>query len=136
MEILVDASAIMAVITDEPEGSVVLRLTRGKTIISPSVLPFEIANALTKMMKKKVIDNKDKMLKIYQQFNRVRVKTVEVNIEKSLEIAWGYKIYAYDAFYLETAKRLNLPLLTFDGNMDRVGTLMGLTILGGKNAGI
>jgi predicted nucleic acid-binding protein len=115
MEILVDACAIMAFIADEPEGPTVLRLTRGATIVSPHVLPFEIANALTKMMKKKIIDNKDKMLQIYQQFKRV---------------------YAYDAFYLEPAKRLNLPLLTFDGNMNRVGALMGLTMLGGKNAGI
>ena len=136
MEILVDACAIMAVIAEEPEGAAVLRLTRGATIISPSILPFEIANALTKMMKKKVIDNKDNMIKIYQQFKRVRVKTVEVIIEKSLEIAWKYKIYAYDAFYLEAAKRLNLPLLTFDSNMNRIGALMGITLLGGKNAGV
>jgi predicted nucleic acid-binding protein len=30
---------------------------------------------------------------------------------------WIDKIYAYDAFYLETAKRLDLPLLTFDSGM-------------------
>jgi predicted nucleic acid-binding protein len=124
MEILVDASAIMAFIADEPEGPTVLRLTRGATFVSPSVLPFEIANALTKM------------IKVFQQFKRVHIKMVEVDIEKSLEIAWDYKTYAYDAFYLGTAKRLNLPLLTFDGNMHRVGTLMGLTMLGGKDAGI
>jgi predicted nucleic acid-binding protein len=136
MEILLDASAIMAVIAEEPEGATVLSLTMGKSIVSPSVVSFEIANALTKMMKKKVIDSKDKMIKVFQEFKRVRIKIVDIDIEKSLEIAWDYKIYAYDAFYLETAKRLNVPLLTFDGNMNRVGVLMGLTMLGGKNAGI
>ena len=44
----------------------------------------------------------------------------------------SYKIYAYDAFYLETAKRLNLPLLTFDNGMKRIGIDMGITVLGGK----
>ena len=57
-------------------------------------------------------------------------------IEKALDIAWEYKIYAYDACYLEAAKRLNLPLLTFDGNMIKVAKELSIRILGGKNAGI
>jgi predicted nucleic acid-binding protein len=48
-----------------------------------------------------------------------------------LEIAWDYKIYAYDACYLEAAKRLALPLLTFDGNMAKIGKEIGIAILGG-----
>jgi predicted nucleic acid-binding protein len=48
-----------------------------------------------------------------------------------LEIAWDYKIYAYDACYLESAQRLDLPLLTFDCNMARIGKELGITILGG-----
>jgi predicted nucleic acid-binding protein len=48
-----------------------------------------------------------------------------------LEIAWKYKIYAYDAFYFESSKRLNLPLLTFDGSIRRVGKEIGITVLGG-----
>ena len=59
------------------------------------------------------------------------IKQVESNIEKALEIAWDYKIYAYDACYLESAKRLDLPLLTFDGSMSRIGKELGITILGG-----
>jgi len=42
-------------------------------------------------------------------------------------------IYAYNACYLEASKRLNLPLLTFDGNMIRIGKGIGINILGGKN---
>jgi hypothetical protein len=37
---------------------------------------------------------------------------------------------------LESARRLNLPLLTFDCNMARIGKEIGLTILGGKDAGV
>jgi hypothetical protein len=37
---------------------------------------------------------------------------------------------------LETAKRLNLPLLTFDGGMRRVGKDLGINILGGYDADI
>ena len=48
-----------------------------------------------------------------------------------MEIAWKYKIFTYDAFYLEVAIRLQLPLVTFDGGMIRIGKELGLDVLGG-----
>ena len=42
------------------------------------------------------------------------MRLVEVNIIKSLELAKKYNIYAYDAYYLETAKRLNCKFMTLD----------------------
>jgi predicted nucleic acid-binding protein len=131
MEVLLDASAIMAVIADEPESEIVINCTKNAIIVSPNMLSFEIANALTKMMKKKIIDTQEKMIDLIKNFKKIPIKIVEVDLEKSLEIAWKYKIYAYDAYYLETSKRLNLPLLTFDGGMKRIGKEIGLTVLGG-----
>jgi predicted nucleic acid-binding protein len=130
MEVLLDASAIMTVIADEAESEIVINCTKGAVIVSPSVLPFEIANGLTKMIKKKVIDTKEKLINLIWNFQQIPIKIVEANIKKSLEIAWDYKIYAYDAFYLEVAKRLNLPLLTFDSEMRKIGKSIGINILG------
>ncbi|MDR1625056.1 MAG: hypothetical protein LBT33_00830 [Spirochaetia bacterium] len=39
MEILLDASAIMAVIADEPESEIVITHTKDAVIVSPTVLP-------------------------------------------------------------------------------------------------
>jgi len=50
MEILLDASAIMAVIVDEPEREIVISLTKNAVIVSPNMVSFEVANGLTKMM--------------------------------------------------------------------------------------
>jgi predicted nucleic acid-binding protein len=130
MEIIVDASAIMTVIVKEPERDLVIQLTKDAVIISPDMVNYEIANGLTKMMKKKIIE-KERMINAYKYFKRIPIKTIEIDIEKTLEIAWSYKIYAYDACYLESAVRLNLPLLTFDGNMTRIGKEIGISILGG-----
>jgi len=82
------------------------------------------------MMKKGIINNKEKMIDLINTFQKIPIKLAEINLEKSLEIACDYKIYAYDAFYLETAKRLNLPLLTFDNKMKRIGKEIGIAILG------
>jgi predicted nucleic acid-binding protein len=131
MEILLDASAIMAVIVDEPEGETVIYHTKDAIIVSPNVVSFEIANGITKMLKKKLIDSQEKMIRIIEIFEKIPMKIVEVNFKKSLEIAWRYKIYAYDAFYLETAERLNIPLLTFDSGMRRIGKELGINVLGG-----
>jgi len=131
MGILLDASAIMAVIMDEPEREKVIKITKGAEIFSPYVVSFEVANALTKMMKRKIID-RENMINAFRYFKKIAIMPTEVDIEKALEIAWEYKIYAYDAYYLETAKRLGLPLLAFDGEMNRIGKAMGIDILGGK----
>jgi predicted nucleic acid-binding protein len=131
MKILVDASAIMAVIMEEPGRERVINLTKNAVIVSPNIVGCEIGNGLTKMMRKKIIDKKE-MIESIQYFKRLSIKLVEIDLEKALNIAWEYKIYAYDAYYLESAKRLNLSLLTFDENMGRIGKEIGLTILGGK----
>jgi predicted nucleic acid-binding protein len=131
MEIILDASAIMAVIADEPESEIVINCTKNAIILAPNMVSFEIANGLTKMMKKKVIDTQEKMINLIKNFKKIPIKMIEINLEKSLEIAWKYKIYAYDAFYLESSKRLDLPLLTFDDGMKKIGKEIGLTILGG-----
>ena len=130
-----DACAIMAVIVKEPERDLIIQLTQNAVMVSPNMVSYEIANALTKMMKKKIIE-KERMIKAFSYFKKIPIKTIEVDIEKALEIAWDYKIYAYDACYLESAKRLSIPLLTFDGNMIKVGKELGISILGERNAGI
>ena len=128
---MVDASAIMAVIMEEPGRERVINFTKNAVIVSPDIVGYEIGNGLTKMMRKKIIDKKG-MIKSIQYFKRIPIKLVEIDLENALNIAWEYKIYAYDAYYLESAKRLNLSLLTFDENMRRIGKEIGLTVLGGK----
>ena len=130
MDMILDASAIMAVIVKEPERDLVIQLTQDAVIFSPDMVSYEIANGLTKMMKKKIIE-KERMVNAFNYFAQIPIKTIQVDFQKALEIAWDYKIYAYDACYLEPAKRLNLPLLTFDGPMHRIGKELGITILGG-----
>ena len=126
-----DACAIMAVIVKEPERDLVIQLTQDNVMVSPNMVSYEIANALTKMMKKKVIE-RERMVSAFGYFKKIPIKTIEIDIEKALEISWNFKIYAYDACYLEAAKRLVLPLLTFDGNMIKVGKELGIKIIGGK----
>jgi len=64
-------------------------------------------------------------------YNRycVNIEIKKIDIEKALKIACKYKIYAYDAYYLEIASRLKLPLITFDGSMKKVGLDLKINIV-------
>jgi len=130
MEIVLDTSAIIAVITDEPEGDKVINLTGNAVLVCPNVISFEVTNSLTRMIKKKGID-REKAINLVKSFQKIPIKLFENNLESVLEIAWDYKIYAYDAFFLDTAKSLNLPLLTFDDEMKTIGKELGINIIGG-----
>ena len=69
------------------------------------MISYEIANSLTKMMKKKIIDNEN-MLNMFRYYEKIIIKKSEVDFIRTLEIAWNYKVYSYNACYLEPAKRL------------------------------
>ena len=56
MEIVIDTSAIIAAIADEPDGDKVINLTENVILVCPNVVSFEISNALTRMIRKNVID--------------------------------------------------------------------------------
>ncbi len=55
MKIVADTNTFIAVALNEPERIRIIELTEGHELIAPDVLPFEIGNALTAMMKKNTL---------------------------------------------------------------------------------
>ena len=51
MDIVIDTSALLAVILGEPERNRIVELTYGKTLIAPGSVPWEIGNAFSAMFK-------------------------------------------------------------------------------------
>jgi predicted nucleic acid-binding protein len=128
MDILLDASAIMAIILNEPNKEVVVKLTKGSTLLSPEMISYEIGNALISLCKRHKLKEKD-VIDAYYDFMKIPIRTLSVDMEKALKISCKHNIYAYDAYYLETAKRLRLPLITFDVSMKNVALNMNINIL-------
>ena len=125
MDILLDASAIMAIILNEPTRDEVINLTENAMLLCPEVISFEIGNALVNLYRKRKI-NEQELLEAYRNFTLIPLRIIKVDMEKAIRIACKYNIYAYDAYYLEIAHRLKLPMITFDAPMKRVG--LGLKI--------
>ena len=128
MEILLDASAIMAIILNEPSRNEVISLTENAILLCPEIISFEIGNALINLFKKRKISEPE-LLEAYKNYTSIPIRNIKVNVEKALKIACKYKIYAYDAYYLEIAYRLKLPLITFDVPMKKVGIDLKINIL-------
>jgi predicted nucleic acid-binding protein len=130
MKILVDVNIFLAVILNEPEKKHIIELTNNFELISPEILPYELGNALSAMLKRNRL-NKDQILTSYKIFEKIPVRLVSVEIEKALSIAAEYNIYAYDAYYLEAATRLNLGILTLDQKMRDIASELNISLMEG-----
>jgi predicted nucleic acid-binding protein len=128
MKIIADTNTFIAVALNEPEKSVIIRLTEGHELVAPEVLPFEIGNALTAMMKKNVL-NKEEVVSSWEIVQKIPVDLRHIDIESALKIATRFNMYAYDAYFIECANSLRSPLLTLDRGMQRVAGEIGITIL-------
>jgi predicted nucleic acid-binding protein len=128
MDVILDASDIMAVILNESNKDVVIKLSKGATLLSPEIISYEIGNALVSLCKRNKLKEKD-VIAAYHEFTKIPIRTLDVDIEKALKISLEYNIYAYDSYYLETAKRLKLPIITFDATMKKVALDMDVSLL-------
>jgi predicted nucleic acid-binding protein len=128
MDILLDASAIMAIILNEPNKDIVIKLTKGSTLLSPEIISYEIGNALISLYKRRKLQEAE-IMEAYNGFKKIPLRLLGVDVEKALEISCKYNIYAYDAYYLEAAKRLRLPLITFDIPMHNIAADINITVL-------
>jgi predicted nucleic acid-binding protein len=128
MNILVDANIYLAVVLNEPEKQRIIEITKGAELVSPEVLPYEIGNALTTMFKRQRL-NKEQAIKGFNIFDAIPVRLESIDVFIALDIACNFNLYAYDAYYLELAQRLNFPLLTLDNQMKDVAKLLNIKLL-------
>jgi predicted nucleic acid-binding protein len=127
MKIIADTNVFIAVALNEPEKVKIIRITEGHDLIAPDVLPFEIGNALTAMMKKNAL-KKEEVASAWEIVQEIPVDLRHTNIKSALGIAIKFNLYAYDAYFLECADNLRSPLLTLDLAMQRVAREIGITI--------
>lgn len=128
MKIIADTNIYLAVALGEPEKESIVALTSGHDLVAPEVLPFEIGNALSAMVKRKRLTPKE-VLPVFEIIDQIPVELRKGDIKHAIRIALDFGIYAYDAYWLECARSLNYPLLTLDGKMKLVAQDMNLRVL-------
>ena len=128
MKIVADTSAFLAVALDEPERAAIVEATAECELVAPDVLPFEIGNALTAMMKKGSL-RPEEVIPAWESLQRISVELHRVDVRSALSIAVERNLYAYDAYFLQCAIALQSPLLTLDRRLRDTARDVGIRLV-------
>ena len=128
MDIVIDTSALIAVIVGEPERSQIISITVGNTLIGPGSISWEIGNAFSAMFKQNrlSLDDAKKGIDI---FRSIPIRYVETDIKNALHLSKEINMYAYDAYILDCAIRYKAPILTLDSKLQTAAKRIRIAVL-------
>ena len=129
MKVVIDTSALIAVIINERERKTIIEITREAELIAPHSIYWEIGNAFSAMLKRGriTLEQCSEAIKI---FRRIPLAFVEINFLDCMEICGNQQIYAYDAYLIQCALQHGAPLLTLDKALREAASHYGIVVLG------
>ena len=125
---VIDTSALLAVLLDEPERPALIAATKGAVLFAPASLPWEVGNALVAATRRRRLTAAEAQ-RAWTAYERVPLRLVEVDIPRAVALALELKLYAYDAYMLEVARQRGLPLLTLDQRLRAAAATSGLELV-------
>ena len=128
MELVVDTSAVIAVIAGEPEREAIIGRTAGSTLAAPASLHWEVGNAFSAMFRRRRI-TLEKARQAIRSYERIVFRFMDVDLGQSLELSERLELYAYDAYVLSCALTLRSPLITLDTKLAAAAPLVGVRVL-------
>ena len=122
---VVDASAVAAVLFDEPEAEDVEARLRGSRLLAPNLLPYEIANVCWKKCLRRPRERTG-LRAALARLAHLGVGLRPVSASSMVALALETKLSVYDAAYLWLALEIGAPLVTLDRRLaDVVDPLAG-----------
>lgn len=118
MAVVVDASAIAAIMFGEPEGPALAAHLDGETLLAPALLDAELTNIALKKARRRPDAAPQILLSLRAALSlpvsRIAVPGVEV-----FALAARTALTAYDASYLWLAQSRDAELVTLDAALER-----------------
>ena len=112
---VVDASAVAAVLFDEPEAGPVIAGASG-LLLAPGLLRYELANVCETKLRKNPRQAK-LTLQRYQLLSGLDIEFAEPDWGTLPLLARQWDLTAYDAAYLQLALKRKAPLVTLDARL-------------------
>ncbi|MDI6803409.1 MAG: type II toxin-antitoxin system VapC family toxin [Bacteroidota bacterium] len=128
MNIVIDTSAIIAVIANEPEKQKLIDLTRGAHLFAPESIKWEVGNAFSLMLKRKRV-TLEQAMRALNIFESISLMWIEIDLNQALKIAYKLGIYAYDAYVICGALSNAYPLLSLDKGLLRNAQKLNVKIV-------
>jgi predicted nucleic acid-binding protein len=115
---VIDASAAVALLFDEPTQEKVVARLRGTSLHAPGLLQFEVANACLKKMRASPAERRAP-IEAFSFLDALSIAPQSVNLEEAMLLAERTKLSVYDASYLWLARALDAELITLDEKLAR-----------------
>ena len=110
---VIDASALAAIVFDEPEAERIAHRLRSAVLTAPPLLWFEMVNVcLTKLHRSP--GRRDVILQAFAMQAGLPIESAEVDHANVLRLAEQFGLTGYDASYLWLAQQLDAELVTLD----------------------
>jgi predicted nucleic acid-binding protein len=126
--IVIDTSAILAVLLDEPEKQAVVEATMGSVVCAPASLRWEVGNAATAGVRRRRLTT-ERARQLVTDFEQVTIRELAIDVLRAVDLGLELGIYAYDAYILEAARSSGFPLLALDGPIRRNAKTVGLSLV-------
>lgn len=128
MDIVIDTSAVIAVIANEPEKPAIVEHTLGANLIAPASVHWEVGNAFSAMFKRRRI-SLSQAKEAIKSYERIVFRFIDVDLGQSLELSDRLNMYGYDAYVLACALNMRSPLLTLDKKIAAAAPVVGVKVL-------
>jgi predicted nucleic acid-binding protein len=119
MAVVVDASALGAVMFGEPDGATMAAHLRGQTLLAPALLDLEIASLALKKARRRP-EHLTKVLLSLRTALALPIARVTVPGVPVFALARRTGLTAYDASYLWLARARDAELVTLDKALARL----------------
>ena len=128
MEIVVDTSVIIAVLVREPHRAALVKATASADLLAPPSVHWEVGNAFSAMFKRRRLTLRaaHRALEAYQQ---IPIRFSDIDLDRALEVAQKFDLYAYDAYVLVCAMQHHCALLSLDHGLVTAAARAGIKIL-------
>lgn len=124
---VIDTSALLAVLLAEPERDALITATAGVVLFAPASLPWEVGNALVAATRRQRLTASNAQ-RAWLAYETIPLRLLEVDVAQAMTTAVELGLYAYDAYMLELARQRRLPLLTLDKQLAAAALASGIVL--------
>jgi predicted nucleic acid-binding protein len=134
---VLDASVALAWSIDRPIAPYAVRvkqrLLNGDRAVVPALWRLEIANGFVVAERRGILTPSD-IAQVLQNLETVLAQSVEdsslpVTVRRIIATAQQFRLTAYDAEYLDTARLQQLPLATLDRQLEAAAVQAGIALV-------
>lgn len=125
MELVIDTSAIIAVLVRESHRAALIEITTGADLLAPPSVHWEIGNAFSSMFKRRCLTLRQAH-RALEAYCRIPIRFSDVALGRALEVSENLDIYAYDAYVIACALQHRCALLSLDRGLIEAAARAGI----------